>query len=84
MFYGNFTVWLESVKKVIYYITSISKFGIAVFFITLITSFFLSLKYFKGCIYRFDLIPIGIALITTFIFELIYNLIRRKFDSKKE
>ncbi len=78
MFYGNFRIWLDSVKKVIYYLTSISKFGIAVFFITLIPSFLLSVKYFKGCIYRFDLIPIGIALIITLILEFIYNLIRNR------
>lgn len=84
MFYRNFTIWLDVIKKVIYYLTSISKFGIAVFFITLITSFLLLLNHLKGCPDRFDLIPIGIALISTFIFESIRNYILKKYYLKKD
>lgn len=70
--------WLNLLKKIAYFLTSISKVGIAVFIFTFIVSFYITWTYLNWWIFFKFLITLGLAFITTFLFEYLYNLIRKK------
>ncbi|MBI9031183.1 hypothetical protein JEZ13_04120 [bacterium] len=60
------------------FLNSISKFGVIVFFITVIVSLWLLLNHSFFLRHYAIYTSLAIAFVVTFIFELIYNLIRNK------
>ena len=76
--YREYSFWSNLLRNLFAYITSISKLGIGVFFISLVGSYFIMINNFKDTLILFDFLPFVIALGITYVFEFIYNIVRDK------